>query len=931
LAAVLALIPSLPALAAEPLFELTTRRAVTKGVTYEENRQVTDAGLLDIHVLTIPLDDPYITVGPAASANDAGLKETVTRLLADNGAVAGTNGDFFGLAGDHSSAFGPEVKDGKLLSLNTSFNKEENEFSGFFLDNTNNPFMTFIQTEIHFYNDGKENIAVSAINKVSDFVLPVIITPAAMSDTASVDARFGGLLKVVVSGQAISYVSRKGETVKVPADGYVLVIQEASADWFGPFFKAGQSAELKISTKGVDLSKIVAAIGGGGRILANGEIVSYGTIPAGRQPRTALGITRDKKRLILAEVDGRSYSIGATNDEMGRIMLRYGAYNAMHLDGGGSSTMVIKEPGAADYTVVNNLSDGVQRKVVNAFGVYDNAPAGQVSRIAVRPGSGRAFLGFPVILDVYGLDEYYHRIDLDPARLTLTSDDPAGVIENGAYTAGKSGTVTFTASYDGLTGTASLGAEALEELDCGVGEIRTMEGGRTALSFTGMGGSGEQTPITDGITYEISPSGLGHMEGNVFVADSGGLGSIKASAAGIPAYVAVYSGGVETPVCDFEGGKELGFAAYPDTVTGGASYDGARFKDGASAAKLDYGFKVYDSTQAAYLTFAEPVKFDGPLVALKLWAYGDGKGYWLRGRITDAGGTAFPIDFAKNVDWTGWKQVTAVLPEDASYPVTLDRIYIASLNNTSDAGGTLWFDALSAVAPISGGVVLPDAPKYSDVLRADLSGAPDFGQDVTVTAPTVWKAPDVETADGDARVQAPKDYDAVRAAVLASMRRDCPRGLYLGDTGFEYKYDGFGAYQWNTGYVMHRVSTTAVLQMTAAKGGLLASNPKQWAGFSKDVAAMDPDCVIVELDANPLENWDKEFELFHLALARYADAGKRVFVVSADGRDTSVTSRDGVRYINLGSLWNADGTRNADYRVLRFRIDGKNVKYDLQK
>ena len=41
-------------------------------------------------------------------------------------------------------------------------------------------------------------------------------------------------------------------------------------------------------------------------------------------------------------VDGRGDSIGATHEEMVWLMKEYGAYNAMHFDGGGSSTMVAK-------------------------------------------------------------------------------------------------------------------------------------------------------------------------------------------------------------------------------------------------------------------------------------------------------------------------------------------------------------------------------------------------------------------------------------------------------------------------------------------------------------------------------------------------------------------------------------------------------------
>ena len=58
-------------------------------------------------------------------------------------------------------------------------------------------------------------------------------------------------------------------------------------------------------------------------------------------PRTAVGIDRDKGRILLLVVDGRSSrSRGYTLLEEARLMRRLGAEDAINFDGGGSSTMV---------------------------------------------------------------------------------------------------------------------------------------------------------------------------------------------------------------------------------------------------------------------------------------------------------------------------------------------------------------------------------------------------------------------------------------------------------------------------------------------------------------------------------------------------------------------------------------------------------------
>ena len=67
-------------------------------------------------------------------------------------------------------------------------------------------------------------------------------------------------------------------------------------------------------------------------------------------------------------VDGRGDSIGATHSEMAALMKEYGAYEALHLDGGGSSTMVVQTVDDAAPQLQNTPSDGAQRKVIASVG-----------------------------------------------------------------------------------------------------------------------------------------------------------------------------------------------------------------------------------------------------------------------------------------------------------------------------------------------------------------------------------------------------------------------------------------------------------------------------------------------------------------------------------------------------------------------------------
>lgn len=79
-------------------------------------------------------------------------------------------------------------------------------------------------------------------------------------------------------------------------------------------------------------------------------------------PRTAFGYSQDKKTSFHCVVDGRGTSAGVTTKELAELMLSAGAYDAINLDGGGSSCLYIK-----DFGPMNTPSDGSERAVGNSI------------------------------------------------------------------------------------------------------------------------------------------------------------------------------------------------------------------------------------------------------------------------------------------------------------------------------------------------------------------------------------------------------------------------------------------------------------------------------------------------------------------------------------------------------------------------------------
>ena len=87
-----------------------------------------------------------------------------------------------------------------------------------------------------------------------------------------------------------------------------------------------------------------------------------------RNPRSAMGISQDRRTLILMTVDGRSSrSQGVYGAELAWLMAEMGAWQAFNLDGGGSSQLWHAEEGYLNAAASN--AGGNVRAVANHLGV----------------------------------------------------------------------------------------------------------------------------------------------------------------------------------------------------------------------------------------------------------------------------------------------------------------------------------------------------------------------------------------------------------------------------------------------------------------------------------------------------------------------------------------------------------------------------------
>lgn len=299
--------------------------------------------------LTAPLEAVYLNLGTVSST--APLSEQAERV----GAVAAVNGDFFDLA--HTDApHGVGVADGVLLHARAKGWNDTAVIGG----DGRGRVETFRLSATAALPDG--TVAVGNLNSgnvARDGVgayTPVwgeadlAETVKGASDVRAVRVRDGVVAEVAdeVGGWR-------------PGSDTVLIGREGGAKALGTL-AVGDPVGFDVAAPGVR-----TAISGNEVLLRDGETVA----PDGYSPdpRTAVGFSADGTRMWLVTVDGRSDdSVGMTYVELAGFLARLGADDVLSLDGGGSSTMVVRLPGADGLSVRNHPSMGYERDVPNGIG-----------------------------------------------------------------------------------------------------------------------------------------------------------------------------------------------------------------------------------------------------------------------------------------------------------------------------------------------------------------------------------------------------------------------------------------------------------------------------------------------------------------------------------------------------------------------------------
>lgn len=214
------------------------------------------------------------------------------------------------------------------------------------------------------------SVEVSTPNNGTKFGLQKMSEQAVFKDseTRKVRAGINGSFFDTKTGAPRGLFCKEGNVISICTDDYPN---------FFAITKEGKPI-IATSTDYENLkTSIYEAVGGGVLLVKEGAVVFSNDDSV--NPRTCIGISEDGSKIYALLADGRyyTYSNGMTYQELSECMLAIGAYYALNLDGGGSTTYVVRSENTSSenrFQVRNRPSEngGMERNVANGIVFISN-------------------------------------------------------------------------------------------------------------------------------------------------------------------------------------------------------------------------------------------------------------------------------------------------------------------------------------------------------------------------------------------------------------------------------------------------------------------------------------------------------------------------------------------------------------------------------
>lgn len=432
--------------AADISYTYVDSQMLTKGVTLDTyDLFLSDRSWNQAWVVRADLNSPNVSLAVLSDPRGVNYLNTVSSIATSYDTVAAINSDFFNW--DERAGRGSPIGTAFLYGSMRSSPARQGGMYTLMQTLDNSLLIDMIDYHITITAPDGATKEIAGLNKSSDLSEIMMFDKNWDSQSlGSTDTRH----EMVVRNGIVEEIRFNSAPVALEDNMYVLA---ALSDWDSfliDHFKPGDAVTLNVQTN-YDFANLSMAAGGGAKLVTNGTaLTSFSHNIAGTNPRTAVGIDASGKTAYLAVVDGRrSDSKGMTMTELAAFMQQIGAYNAMNLDGGGSSTMVTRNPLSRQQLLQNVPSDGSQRSIAEVLAVLSNQQ--ETSRVAhfdIQPDDEEVWAGSRVSLSVTAQNEFYSPVDIDQSQIYWEITGVEGSVEGNVFYPKTAGIATLTAIYE---------------------------------------------------------------------------------------------------------------------------------------------------------------------------------------------------------------------------------------------------------------------------------------------------------------------------------------------------------------------------------------------------------------------------------------------------------------------------------------------------
>ncbi|MFC0432624.1 phosphodiester glycosidase family protein [Kutzneria buriramensis] len=733
-------------------------KPVGPGTSLSSFTRVDPTGWMRGNVLTADLSDPRLTVGLLTPPH-VGEVQTVTRMATRQQAFAGVNGDFFDI-NNTGAPRGIEVTNGQLLKGPWTDPTPWRQSVGVDMNKVGRLVNAYLDGTVTLPN-GK--FPLDGLNQ--EQAPPngfAVFTPA--WGTAS--RAFYNVTKVhevtVVNGVVTGHATNSGSG-PIPDNGFVLAGTGSDADVLAAL-NIGDPIAVTYAPKTDPVDTFQALLGVRDVLVRDGQVQTL-TDPT-PNPDTAIGFSQDGKHMQLVVIDGRSTaSRGVTEQQLAVLMQQRGAYNAVVIDGGGSSTLVSRDAGTPDVWQRNVPSDGVEREVGNGLGLFAAPGSGHLTGIDLETGD-KVFTGLHRRLKATGFDEEYGPADLGTPH--WFGADATGMVTGGAPGSLDVGVASKDVSARGkiqvLPSLSRIAAtpQTVSLLADQTGLVRV-------TGYDSIGESASVDPVDTRLDYDhslfdIAPDPDGTLK--ITPKAAAGTGVVTVHVGGRVTAFGVAVGLVSQPVTGFDDvtGWKVNTARSSATISSAPGQT-------ANALRLNFDFTQSTDIRTAAALAPRPIPIAGTARELDASVNGDGKGEWLAALVVDSTGTPTTV-FGDHVTWNGWQRTSFPVPATVKYPIAVLGVTAIEATRTKYSGQLDFDDMTAGVSPPV--AVPPDPPVYDPLIReqstsdggvAVLSGVTD-----KALAEAVASHPKFLVVDGNAATTSSKaDLQQAKAKIDAAV------------------------------------------------------------------------------------------------------------------------------------------------------------------